>query len=56
MLGDPSESGEYQAPARSPPASNSPDVSIDAFFSYASHDAPVASSIVAVLEKQGLSC
>jgi TolB-like protein/Tfp pilus assembly protein PilF len=31
-------------------------VSIDAFVSYASHDAPVANSIVEALEKHGLRC
>ena len=56
MSEDPTESGEHQAPATSPSASNSPDASIDAFVSYASHDAPVANSIVETLEKAGLRC
>jgi len=56
MSGDPTESGERQAPAGPPSAANPADVSIDAFVSYASHDAPVANSIVEALEKHGLRC
>ena len=51
MSGDPTESGERHAPT-GPPAS----ASIDAFVSYASHDAPLANSIVETLEKHGLRC
>ena len=56
MSGDPTESEERQAPAGPPSAANPPDVSIDAFVSYASHDATVANSIVEALEKHGLRC
>ena len=56
MPGEPTESGEHQAPAGPTSAANSPDVSIDAFVSYASHDAPVANAIVEALEKHGLRC
>jgi TolB-like protein/Tfp pilus assembly protein PilF len=56
MPGDPTESGEQQALAGPPSAFKPSDVSIDAFVSYASHDAPVANSIVEALEKPGLRC
>jgi len=56
MPGDATESGDRQAPAGPASAASPPDVSIDAFVSYASHDAPVASSIVEALEKHGLRC
>ena len=56
MSGDPTESEEQRAPASPPSAAGPPDVSIDAFISYASHDAPVANSIVEALEKHGLRC
>ncbi len=56
MPGDPPESGEQQVPAGSRSSANPPDVSIDAFVSYASHDAPVANAIVEALEKHGLRC
>ena len=56
MSGGPTKSDEQQAPAGPPSAANAPDVSIDAFVSYASHDATVAHSIVEALEKRGLRC
>jgi TolB-like protein len=56
MSGDPTESGERQAHTGPPSAASPPDVSIDAFLSYASHDAPLANSIVETLEKHGLRC
>jgi TolB-like protein len=56
MSRDATESGERQGPAGPPAAANPPDLSIEAFVSYASHDAPVANSIVEALEKRGLRC
>jgi hypothetical protein len=45
MSGVAHESGEVHAPAGQPSAAKAPDVRIDVFVSYASHDAPVANSI-----------
>ena len=56
MSGNAPESGELPTPAGPPSAGNPRYASIDAFVSYASHDAPVANSIVETLEKQGLRC
>jgi TolB-like protein/Flp pilus assembly protein TadD len=56
MPGEPTESGEQQAPAGPPPVADPIDVSLDAFISYASHDAYVANSIAQALEKNGFRC
>src|SRR5271154_1012644 len=56
MAGEAPESSERHAPTGSPSADQPPNASIEVFVSYASHDAPVANSIVQTLERHGLRC